>query len=71
MLYTLYYNPRNIKLNNKNLIIKNEYTYGICVGILNGIYIYNNFDLDIGIYIGVCIIGIILIIKLFYGMFWF
>ena len=69
MIYTLYYKPRNIKLNNKNLIIKNEYIYGICVGILNGIYIYNNFDLDIGIYIGICIIGIILIIKILYATF--
>ena len=65
MLYARYYTPKNIKLNNKNLIIKNEYIYGSCVGILNGIYIYNNFDLDIGIYI----IGIILIIKILYATF--
>lgn len=70
MLYSRYFTPinnkLNNKLNNKNLTIKNEYKSGICIGIINGIFIYNLFDLCIGIYIGFCIIGIILIIKILY-----
>lgn len=64
MTYAKYYNPQF----NRNIVkleFKTEYRYGIC-GILNGIIIYNIFNLNFGIYIAFLIISIILIIKLLF-----
>jgi magnesium-transporting ATPase (P-type) len=62
MLYTYYYTPKNIK----KFGIKNEYRWGICLGIMNGIITYNLFDLYIGIYIAMLSILFILIIQILY-----